>query len=558
MNKKVIAIAAAMAVILTSMAVAIPSLQGSDADFTGVTAAPVAYNKVDNVRAILYQDKVLMVDISGAATLDKDNLYKVEVSTASTYSEAKGITVSPVTAVGGKIVINVDGKSTDGTSDLISSVSDGTTKTANLFVKVKTKAGLNVGNQILLTYKVTSSGLSAMTMTLYKNNDDGWDVDDIGSTADATVSDVALQNRGIKLGLNEAQKTIQDMTSTVDTSIESDSNHTLSDPSGKLVLSGWSGEKKKVNGTVDIEASTMTVEDLIYKADDVGAIKNMNKTNLTAEIILYAVYGSVNYSVYIQNHSRDADDSWVTTDAEIKGTTSSSASETKIATASVTPTVSSIGYGILSIELENKTNNTNNYTFEIKAYGAITSDGAIDSEALTTESVKLTQISTNVYKISEVKSDLYITIEVKSTKSTAGTLYFDSIKNGTSGAANLSLELHSNTVLNADSTLKMDGTIYTTTDDGIRTYSSLINYKTLGGGQTNPISVKMDGSDVTSIDSRLNNTTLNLYDASGTPVEADSYDMALELTNGYYIYALQGTWKNGDSSVYTPWSLSDS
>ncbi len=558
MNKKVIAIAAAMAVILTSMAVAIPSLQGSDADFIGVTAAPVAYNKVDNVRAILYQDKVLMVDISGAATLDKDNLYKVEVSTASTYSEAKGITVSPVAAVGGKIVINVDGKSTDGTSDLISSVSDGTTKTANLYVKVKTKAGLNVGSLILLTYKVTSSGLSAMTMTLYKNNDDGWDADNIGVTAGVTVSDVALQNRGIKLGLNEAQKTIQDMTSTVDTSIESDSNHTLSDPSGKLVLSGWSGEKKKVNGTVDIEASTMTVEDLIYKADDVGAIKNMNKTNLTTEIVLYAVYGSVNYSVYIQDHSRDADDSWVTTNAEIKGTTSSSASETKIATASVTSTVSSIGYGILSIELENNVNNTNNYAFEIKAYGAITSGGATDGEALTTESIKLTQISTNVYKISEVKSDLYITIEVKSTKSTAGTLYFDSIKNGTSGAANLSLELHSNTVLNADSTLKMDGTIYTTTDDGIRTYSSLINYKTLGGGQTNPISVKMDGSDVTSIDSRLNNTTLNLYDASGTPVEADSYDMALELTNGYYIYALQGTWKNGDSSVYTPWSLSDS
>ncbi len=558
MNKKVIAIAAAMAVILTSMAVAIPSLQGSDADFTGVTAAPVAYNKVDNVRAILYQDKVLMVDISGAATLDKDNLYKVEVSTASTYSEAKGITVSPVAAVGGKIVINVDGKSTDGTSDLISSVSDGTTKTANLYVKVKTKAGLNVGSLILLTYKVTSSGLSAMTMTLYKNNDDGWDADNIGVTAGVTVSDVALQNRGIKLGLNEAQKTIQDMTSTVDTSIESDSNHTLSDPSGKLVLSGWSGEKKKVNGTVDIEASTMTVEDLIYKADDVGAIKNMNKTNLTTEIVLYAVYGSVNYSVYIQDHSRDADDSWVTTNAEIKGTTSSSASETKIATASVTSTVSSIGYGILSIELENNVNNTNNYAFEIKAYGAITSGGATDGEALTTESIKLTQISTNVYKISEVKSDLYITIEVKSTKSTAGTLYFDSIKNGTSGAANLSLELHSNTVLNADSTLKMDGTIYTTTDDGIRTYSSLINYKTLGGGQTNPISVKMDGSDVTSIDSRLNNTTLKLYDDSGTPVEADSYDMALELTGGYYIYALQGTWKNGDSSVYTPWSLSDS
>ncbi len=552
MNKKVIAIAAAMAVILTSMAVAIPSLQGSDADFTGVTAAPVAYNKVDNVRAILYQDKVLMVDISGAATLDEDNLYKVEVSTASSYTDAKGIVVSPVAAVGGKIVINVDGKSTDGMTSLIGSVSDETTKTANLFVKVKTKAGLNVGSQILLTYKVTSSGLCAMTMTLYKNNDDGWDADDIGVTADATVSNVALQNRGIKLGLDETQKTIQNMTASVDTSTESEDNRTLTDPNGKLELIGWSAEKKTVNGAVDIEAKTMIVEDLIYKAGDAGAIITAN------EISLYAVYGSVDYSVHIQDHFKDTDDSWVTTNAEIKGTTSSSTSETKVATASVTPTISSIGYGILSIELENKDNNTNNYAFEIKAYGAVSAGGAVEGDALTTEKVKITQISTNVYKISEVKSDLYIKIGVKSTKSTAGTLYFDSIKNTTSGAANLSLELHSNTELDSDSTLKMDGTIYTTSDDGIRTYSSLINYKTLGNGQDNPISVKMDGSDVTSIDSRLSNTTLSLYDASGTPIEADSYDMALKLNDGYYIYALQGTWKNGDNSVYTPWSLSDS
>ncbi len=552
MNKKVIAIAAAMAVILTSMAVAIPSLQGSDADFTGVTAAPVAYNKVDNVRAILYQDKVLMVDISGAATLDEDNLYKVEVSTASSYTDAKGIVVSPVAAVGGKIVINVDGKSTDGMTSLIGSVSDETTKTANLFVKVKTKAGLNVGSQILLTYKVTSSGLCAMTMTLYKNNDDGWDADDIGVTADATVSNVALQNRGIKLGLDETQKTIQNMTASVDTSTESEDNRTLTDPNGKLELIGWSAEKKTVNGAVDIEAKTMIVEDLIYKAGDAGAIITAN------EISLYAVYGSVDYSVHIQDHFKDTDDSWVTTNAEIKGTTSSSTSETKIATASVTPTISSIGYGILSIELENKSNNTNNYAFEIEAYGTITNGGAVNGDALTTEKVKITQISTNVYKISEVKSDLYIKIGVKSTESTAGTLYFDSIKNTTSGAANLSLELHSNTVLDSNSTLKMDGTIYTTSDDGIRTYSSLINYKTLGNGQNNPISVKMDGSDVTSIDSRLSNTTLSLYDASGTPIEADSYDMALKLNDGYYIYALQGTWKNGDNSVYTPWSLSDS
>ena len=552
MNKKVIAIAAAMAVILTSMAVAIPSLQGSDADFTGVTAAPVAYNKVDNVRAILYQDKVLMVDISGAATLDEDNLYKVEVSTASSYTDAKGIVVSPVAAVGGKIVINVDGKSTDGTTSLISSVSDETTKTANLFVKVKTIAGLNVGSQILLTYKVTSSGLCAMTMTLYKNNDDGWDADDIGVTADATVSNVALQNRGIKLGLNEEQKTIQNMTASVDTSTESEDNRTLTDPNGKLELIGWSAEKKTVKGAVDVEAKTMIVEDLIYEAGDAGAIITAN------EISLYAVYGSVDYSVHIQDHFKDTDDSWVTTNAEIKGTTSSSASETKIATASVTPTISSIGYGILSIELENKVNNTNNYTFEIEAYGAITTGGAVEGDALTTEKVKITQISTNVYKISEVKSDLYIKIGVKSTKSTVGTLYFDSIKNTTSGAANLSLELHSNTVLNPNSTLKMDGTIYTTSDDGIRTYSSLINYKTLGNGQDNPISVKMDGSDVTLTSSRLSNTTLSLYDASGTPIEADSYDMILKLNNGYYIYALQGTWENGDSSVHTPWSLSDS
>ena len=552
MNKKVIAIAAAMAVILTSMAVAIPSLQGLDAGFTDVTAAPVAYNKVDNVRAILYQDKVLMVDISGAATLDKDNLYKVEVSTASSYTDAKGIVVSPVAAVGGKIVINVDGKSTDGTNSLISSVSDETTKTANLFVKVKTKAGLNVGSQILLTYKVTSSGLCAMTMTLYKNNDDGWDADDIGVTADATVSNVALQNRGIKLGLNEEQKTIQNMTASVDTSTESEDNRTLTDPNGKLELIGWSAEKKTVNGAVDVEAKTMIVEDLIYEAGDAGAIITAN------EISLYAVYGSVDYSVHIQDHFKDTDDSWVTTNAEIKGTTSSSASETKIATASVTPTISSIGYGILSIELENKVNNTNNYTFEIEAYGAITTGGAVEGDALTTEKVKITQISTNVYKISEVKSDLYIKIGVKSTKSTVGTLYFDSIKNTTSGAANLSLELHSNTVLNPNSTLKMDGTIYTTSDDGIRTYSSLINYKTLGNGQDNPISVKMDGSDVTLTSSRLSNTTLSLYDASGTPIEADSYDMILKLNNGYYIYALQGTWENGDSSVHTPWSLSDS
>ncbi len=558
MNKKVIAIAAAMAVILTSMAVAIPSLQGSDADFTGVTAAPVAYNKVDNVRAILYQDKVLMVDISGAATLDEDNLYKVEVSTASSYTDAKGIVVSPVAAVGGKIVINVDGKSTDGMTSLIGSVSDETTKTANLFVKVKTKAGLNVGSQILLTYKVTSSGLCAMAIHLYKNNDDGWDADSIGDTAYAEVSDVALQNRGINLGLNETQKTIQDMTSAVDTGTESEGNYTLTDPNSKLELIGWSKNVQRVDGTADIEAKTMIVEDLIYKAGDVGAIKNMGKTNLANEIALYAVYGSTSYSVHVQDHFEDTDSSWVTTNAEIKGTTSSSTSETKIATASVTPTISSIGYGILSIELENKSNNTNNYAFEIEAYGAITTGGAVEGDALTTEKVKITQISTNVYKISEVKSDLYIKIGVKSTKSAAGTLYFDSIKNTTSGAANLSLELHSNTKLDSDSTLKMDGTIYTTSDDGIRTYSSLINYKTLGNGQGNPISVKMDGSDVTSIDSRLSNTTLNLYDASGTPIEADSYDMALELNDGYYIYALQGTWKNGDNSVYTPWSLSDS
>ncbi len=552
MNKKVIAIAAAMAVILTSMAVAIPSLQGSDADFTGVTAAPVAYNKVDNVRAILYQDKVLMVDISGAATLDEDNLYKVEVSTVETYSESKGIIISPVASVGGKIVINVDGMSTDGTNPLISSVSDGTTKTAKIFVKIKAMNGTIVGNQILLTYKVTNSGLCAMTMHLYKNNDDGWDATTIGDTAYVEVSDVSLQNRGIKLGLNEAQKTIQNMTATVDTSTESEDNHTLTDPNGKLELIGWSAEKKTVNGAVDIEAKAMIVEDLIYKAGDDGAIITAN------EISLYAVYGSLNYSVYVQDHSKDVGDSWVTTNAEIKGTTSSSTSETKIATASVTPTISSIGYGILSIELENKDNNTNNYAFEIEAYGAITAGGAVEGDALTTEKVKITQISTNVYKISEVKSDLYIKIGVKSTESTAGTLYFDSIKNTTGGAANLSLELHSNTKLELNSTLKMDGTIYTTSNDGIRTYSSLINYKTLGGGQGNPISVKMDGSDVTSIDSRLSNTTLSLYDASGTPIEADSYDMALKLNDGYYVYALQGTWKNGDSSIHTPWSLSDS
>ena len=546
MNKKVIAIAAAMAVILTSMAVAIPSLQGSDADFTGVTAAPVAYNKVDNVRAILYQDKVLMVDISGAATLDEDNLYKVEVSTASSYTATNGVSMSPIMAINGKIMVNVDGESENGSTSLLDIAEGEESSTSKLYVKVKTKnGGTTVAGQIALTYKTSNSSLEPMAMTLYKNNDGGWDEDSIGGTELKSLK-VTLQNRGLKVGVDEEQFTSQNMTATVDASGD------LTDSSGKFELIGWSNIQQEVNGIADVEAETMTVEDLLYKVGDVGAISNTNT------IVLHAVYGSLNYSVYVQDHSKDVGDSWVTTNAEIKGTTSSSTSETKIATASVTPTISSIGYGILSIELENKTNNTNNYTFEIEAYGAITTGGAVEGDALTTEKVKITQISTNVYKISEVKSDLYIKIGVKSTESTAGTLYFDSIKNTTSGAANLSLELHSNTVLDPNSTLKMDGTIYTTSDDGIRTYSSLINYKTLGEGQGNPISVKMDGSDVTSIDSRLSNTTLSLYDASGTPIEADSYDMALKLNNGYYIYALQGTWENGDNSVYTPWSLSDS
>ena len=554
MNKKVIAIAAALAVVLTSVAVAVPSMQSTDAAFKDVTAAPVAYAKEGNVRAILYQDKVLMVDISGVATLNKDDHYKVEVTkTSGTYSDSKGISVSQLVANNGRIMINVDGNTADSETPLIDNT---TSTTPNLFVKVTTMTGSSVCSQIALTYKTTNGGLDAMSMVLYKNNDEGWDADKIGVVSE-TVLNVPLQNRGVKVGLNETQKTIQNMTASIDTSTESNSNHTLTDPNGKLRLIGWSEDSQKVNGTVDVTAEEMTVEDLLYEAGDAGAITD---TNL---IKLYAVYSANNYNVYIFDSSKSGKDRWVISDLVLKGNTVVKQTPYKnqeIATASVTSQISSIGFGILSIELKNIEDNTNIYSFDITAYGGINEDGDVNTEALDENKVKLVAISKNVYKISDVKSNLYIKISVNVTASSAGNLYFDSVKNviGTSiyhGEANLSLDLLSTTKLVSGSTLKIDGTIYTESADYIRTYSSLANYMTLSDVKINPISVKMDGTTCTE-SGRISDVTLTLYETDNF-TEADNYDMSLKLADGYSIYALQGTWTNGTKTTNTPWALAD-
>ena len=559
MNKKVIAIAAALAVVLTSVAVAVPSMQSTDAAFSSVTAAPVAYAKEGNVRAILYQDKVLMLDISEAATLDKGNMYTVEVSTVKTYSNVnvKGISMSPIGSVAGKIVINVDGKAGDNSTPLITTT--GEAQTASLYITVKNSSNTTVGSQITLTYKATNGSLCPMTLNLYKNNDDGWDAESIGSTATKTVSNCTLQNRGVKVGLNETQKTIQDMTASIDTSTEFDSNYTLTDPNGKLKLIGWSEDSQKVNGTVDVAAEEMTVEDLLYEAGDAGAITGTNS------IELYAVYGAINYNVYIQDHFKTGEESWVNAEATIKGSTlvgETTKNNVPVAKASVTPQVSSIGYGILSIELQDIADNLNVYTFDIKAYGAIDDGGNVTGDAL--DDITFTAVSSNVYKVSDVKSSIYIQITANAVESTPGDLYFDSVKNVISnnevhGEAILSLDLLSTTTLTSGSTLKMDGTIYTTSDDDIRTYSSLANYTTLSDITAGPITIKMGGGSVNLDDSgetgRLNNTTMTLYNA--TLGEADSYDMSLKLAAGYSIYALQGTWNNNGETTNTPWALAD-
>lgn len=76
MDRKAIAMAAVLAVAAAAVALSLPLSQEADAA-TG-DYQPMAYAKDSNVRAILYEDKSVMIDLSAIETSKTDHFYKVK------------------------------------------------------------------------------------------------------------------------------------------------------------------------------------------------------------------------------------------------------------------------------------------------------------------------------------------------------------------------------------------------------------------------------------------------------------------------------------------------
>ncbi len=567
MNTKAIAIAAVLAVAMAALVVAVP-LQAQDSAAGTGNSQPIAYADDgatgDKLRAILYEDKVLMVDLSEVASLADDNMYYVKLYTGTNDEETASI-IGPVAAVAGKICYEVTGQDRDSNTktDLWQEKNG-----YQLNVKVyKSDLKSQIGQSgSVLTLKPTyeNGAYSPMSLKLNDNHASDWSK----IKADGTDQSYVVVDRFAKQTMDE---TLED----------SNSKTPFMDSTKNLfTLSGWATKAAYEQTDIVLGTDAIDIETLIYTAAD-------NELEENGVMTFYAAYDIRDYTIKLADEGDSpataADYTATETGADGKMTKvglklyeSTGYGSDDVAEANVTAKVSADGFALLQVSKKSSTD-TDQYAYELTMKKQGNSNLEDASADCTVET-----LATGVYKIYNVKADLLISIKTTKTEVSAEyDLYLDYVANnkkndttqnsGASGAANLSLSLR-NWELENGSTLTLNGTIYRISDEGsIRIYSSLQDHawKTNDANGVAGYTVYVDGvskigpqtggKDTTET---LNNNVLTLKNSDNADLLTEGgkiYDLSVILDGSYKIYAAQGLWnQDGNGAIVnTPWALAD-
>lgn len=538
MKTRFVAIVALVAIAFAAIAVAVP--MADDAD--GAAAyKPVSYGKdnTNGVRAILYDDAVLMIDLNDATTVSVYSLYQVKLYTA-TGTASNAITVENISAVNGRLYLDVSG--TDGNSNkfikagetITAVVKDNTaTATIGTVSVVCTTVSDNVPAVMTLSIK-SGATYNATTKTLFESaNIEGAKTVVTGSDITAT-----LPVRNASLNLT--------------TSLSSDP--ALVDSGAVYTLVGWD-KKGDTTNTVILDAVSTTIEDVIYALGDKGV--TFNSTSDANEIYLVAVYEIATYTIKVQDMDDNSDaKKWTgysTTAASIKLSNGSVFTPaTKVAVASVSSVVQADGFALLRI-VQDTTLSSYKYTVMI-----ITADATGEAEATTTAVAdaycKVLYLGNGLIKIYDVKQDLKLQVVAQAAAvpgNSGYSLQIDKLTNtdttySKNGMANLSLDM-TDYVVSSDDTLYMNGTYYKTSSD-VRIYGNISNltltddthYKTYVNGAL--------------VSGKLTNHVFDINDPIVTGEYGKSFDLALYLPENYFLYAVQGVWDKSTDAT-TPWAI---
>ncbi|MBE6522574.1 MAG: hypothetical protein E7Z62_05550 [Thermoplasmata archaeon] len=520
MKTKAIVVMAVLAMAFAGLAFLMPSDQSDAA--TG-DYQPVAYIKdtTKGMRAVLYEDKVLMLDLNDMTTVAQYNLYQVKLAPASSTTPA---IVNEVAAVNGKIYLDVSGTDMGGTALV--------TNGANLTITLLEVTGVT---QLAQATMVCSTSALALTLKSGQTGDFATAVNLRGATTSIEGASIAAQTLSDR-------NTAQDLRSSIDATNLVDDNKYL------YTLAGWA-EPSSSDVILD-PVNTYTIEEIIYALDDASGFTQADG------IVLWAVYDIASYDVLIQSQGA-ASASYTASNAylALNGTLQA----TQVASASVTDTISCDSFGVLRIQQFSDDSN-NAYTYTIVAYATEANATAKSSPLTNGTEYTLTTLANGIYKISGLRQDtwLVVTAAVSTTIDSSGYDFaLDYVKNNTYGKASLSLDLFDYKTT-ASSQIKIDGTYYLiNANDSVRTYGSISTYNTFA--KATNYNAYVDGA--------LDNNKLDTYNTSYTKgimtltAANQMFDLMLVMPDNYYIYAAQGIWdSNGFSTadgtvIETPWGL---
>ncbi len=550
MKTKILAVLAVLAMAFAGVAVITEAQQNDAAGITG-DYQPVAYAKDTTaaaatdylgLRAILYEDKVLMLDTTDVKLKDSSTKYYDGASlfTVTMVPEdgapATAAVVDQVPSQNGRIYLDLDGIK-DNSATPIALLTEGT-------LTVTLKAYGNTAELGTVAIAVPDTLSQENGITLKTNHTDGWTDANKPETAITYVNPLLYAgSRNVDYVMDDTAKNASNVT-------------IFKDPNGLYNLKGWG---LNFEGDVVIYPdANLTVEEIIYKVADYRAAKSLAAIDFTETITLYAMYDKTSYALTVQDQANADDTKWtfVSSDATLR--LGAVKTGDVVASASITSNVTSDSFALLKI--------AQNTTLGQYVYKFDGTDGKVEKydrtnqtwgpAALNTD-YKVKTIANGIYQITEVKSDLRFTVKAVSTDAASTTAYnfaIDDIKNPvTSGHANgtveLSLDLYDYTIDSAQHYITLDGTYYRSVGDNVRIYGNIDSLDSTKKTWASYI----DLYDADDTDGVLSLTTTNSV-----------YDLSLTLADDYSIYAAQGLWHQKDAvadpaadavELTTPWSL---
>ena len=529
----------AIAVVAVMALAGIVFLEGTEqSDAATGDYQPTAYALgTNNMRVVLYEDKVLLIDLNSMTNLTGIVNYTVVLTPEGSDSP---VYIRGLAAENGRLWIDVSGTDLD-TETPIDLVTAG--KKLNVILKPYDESSVlgttdNGGERLVCK-------TSGADFTFNYNHSADW----------ATI------HNGYTTGFTDSEKTLdRKVTHKMDENIST--TYFKDTTLYQWSLVGWSNAQGSDSDRSYIiePATTMKVEEIIFAYCDALGLKTLD---LSTSLTLYAKYDVAVYNMYIQNQHAAAE-SYVFDEATLNLNGTVSASGTQVALASVTSKVAADSFGVIRIVQDTT---AGQYKYDFSADGAVKKlVGEEWVNATLYTDYKVTKLSNGMFKIYKVKADLRFIITTTDISATIATVSYDMAidrigqsnaagATQTHGEVNLSFDVSDYKVVGGEK-IGLDATYYRTITDTAGTTRVYGNIQNLAmTDNTNYKAYKNLEND----DSILTSHKIALTTALAASYS--SYDLTMILLDNYYIYAAQGFFDiNGDGTfdageMYTPWAL---